>query len=86
MAVHRSTELDEDLRKKDVFFVVLAKRGLAVDELASKFLRGNYIISAQVAQLERQTCLWGVEAISKERHIITPKNISKGSSMWRIEF
>jgi hypothetical protein len=65
---------------------VLAKRGLAVDEVASKFIRGNYIISAQVAQLDRQVCFWGVEAMSKERHIVTPKNISKGNSMWRVEF
>ena len=85
-AVHKATELGHQLKKKDVFYVVLAKRGLAVDELASKFLRGNYIISAQVSQLDRQVCLWGVEAISNERHIITPKNVSKGNSMWRVEF
>lgn len=76
--------MDDDLKKKDVFFVVLSKRGLAVDELASKYLRGGYIISAQVAQLDRQTCLWGAEVMSKGRQIITPKNISKGSSMWRV--
>jgi hypothetical protein len=52
--------LDDDLRKVDRYFVVLSKRGLAVDELNSKFIRGSYIISAHVAQIEKQICLWGV--------------------------
>jgi hypothetical protein len=33
------------------YYVILSKRGLAADELKSKFQRGTYIISAQVAQL-----------------------------------
>ena len=33
------------------YYAILSKRGFAVDELHSRYVRGNHIITAKIAQL-----------------------------------
>lgn len=69
------------------YIVVMSKRGVAIDQLNSRYIRGSYLISLQVAQIQKTVCLWGAESLSEDTRIITPKYVSKCSnSMWRLEF
>jgi hypothetical protein len=70
----------------DRYYVILSRRGIAVDELNCRFVRGSYILTVQVAQIDRQTNFWGAESIGDRITIIDPKQIVKKNCMWILEF
>jgi hypothetical protein len=74
------------MQKVNRYYVVLSKRGIAVDELDCKFVRGSYLISTLIAQIDRQTFFWGIESVTDGIKIFDPKYVAKSSSMWRLEF
>ncbi len=49
--MHRVIELNEEFNPVPHYYAILSKRGFAVDELNSRYVRGNHIITAKVAQL-----------------------------------
>ena len=44
---------------EDVYYLIVTKRNLAIDQIVSKFINGKYRIIIQVAQLNKQKHFWG---------------------------
>lgn len=86
LAIHAACEFDQETELDHIYFAILSKRGIAIDELNCRFVRGSYLITVAVAQLNKQANFWGIESVSDSIKIIDTKYIVKKKNMWVLEF
>lgn len=67
---------------KDVNYVILTKRNLAIDQMEKKFIKDTYRLIVHVGQLNKKSYLWGAQVSSDQIEIITPKSITPRKSLW----